>query len=264
MSKNVGRGSSSGPGKPSQPAWTPSPAGKGQATTYRIIAAVLWVLAIAGEAYAIFVLLKQNPINLTYLIGAIVVIGVLAVIGDLLWKRANQLDPASADDPTRFFIQNQLGAIIGIIAFLPLIVLIFTNKNMSQQQKAIAGGIGVVALLIAGITGTSFNPPSTQEYAATQAALTPALGVSGTPIPIPGAGTPAPTGSGLVGGKCPQGCTAQFQGCAIKGNINDGRKLYHIPGNASYNETIIDPAKGEKWFCTEAEATANGWVKAER
>ena len=51
----------------------------------------------------------------------------------------------------------------------------------------------------------------------------------------------------------------------IKGNINSSReKLYHVVGNASYNETIIDPSKGERWFCTEDEAVANGWKKADR
>jgi hypothetical protein len=31
-----------------------------------------------------------------------------------------------------------------------------------------------------------------------------------------------------------------------------------------YENTIIDPMKGEKWFCTESEAIANGWKKAPR
>jgi hypothetical protein len=42
--------------------------------------------------------------------------------------------------------------------------LIFTNKDMGGQQKAIAGGIGVVALLIAGIAGTTLNSPSVEKY----------------------------------------------------------------------------------------------------
>jgi hypothetical protein len=31
-----------------------------------------------------------------------------------------------------------------------------------------------------------------------------------------------------------------------------------------YENTIIDPMKGEKWFCTESEEIANGWKKAPR
>lgn len=54
--------------------------------------------------------------------------------------------------------------------------------------------------------------------------------------------------------------------CNIKGNISvaTGKKLYHLPGMRNYKATIIDLAKGERWFCTEAEAQANGWIKAQR
>jgi len=57
-----------------------------------------------------------------------------------------------------------LGLIISIIAFLPLVVLIFTNKNLSGKQKGIVGSIAVVALLIAGVLGIDFNPPSQEKY----------------------------------------------------------------------------------------------------
>jgi hypothetical protein len=150
--------------QPSGQAWKATPEAKGQATTSRIIALILWLLAMGGEAFAIFYVLKQSTINMVLLVGAIVVIGVLAVIGDLLWKRANRLDPASTSEPVRFFIQNQLGAILALLAFLPLIVMIFLNKNMNTQQKGIAGGIGVVVLLIAAFMGVSINPPSVEQY----------------------------------------------------------------------------------------------------
>lgn len=54
--------------------------------------------------------------------------------------------------------------------------------------------------------------------------------------------------------------------CNIKGNISidTGNKVYHLPGMEDYESTVIDPAKGEKWFCTESEAIANGWRKAPR
>lgn len=52
-------------------------------------------------------------------------------------------------------------------------------------------------------------------------------------------------------------------GCAIKGNINTkGEKIYHLPGCGSYEKTVIEEAKGEQWFCAEADATAAGWRKA--
>lgn len=54
--------------------------------------------------------------------------------------------------------------------------------------------------------------------------------------------------------------------CTIKGNISQtgGTRYYHLPGMEDYENTVIDPAMGEKWFCSEQEAIANGWQKAPR
>ncbi len=53
--------------------------------------------------------------------------------------------------------------------------------------------------------------------------------------------------------------------CRIKGNISrKGERIYHMPGGEWYDRTKIDPAKGERWFCSEAEAEAAGWRKALR
>jgi hypothetical protein len=54
--------------------------------------------------------------------------------------------------------------------------------------------------------------------------------------------------------------------CTIKGNISvdTGNKIYHLPGMEDYESTVIDPSKGEKWFCTESDAIANGYHKAPR
>ncbi len=146
--------------------WKPTPEAKSKATTFRIIAAVLWALAIGAEVFAIFWVLRQTPVNMILLIGMLVGIGALAVGGSLLWKKANRLDPARKSDKFRFFVQNQLGAIITIVAFLPLIVLIFTNKEMDGKQKGIAGAVGIALLLVAGYFGTSINPPSVEQYTA--------------------------------------------------------------------------------------------------
>lgn len=51
--------------------------------------------------------------------------------------------------------------------------------------------------------------------------------------------------------------------CVIKGNISSsGEKIYHIPGCGSYTKTQIDEARGERWFCSESEASAAGWRMA--
>ncbi len=48
--------------------------------------------------------------------------------------------------------------------------------------------------------------------------------------------------------------------CQIKGNINSkGDRIYHVPGLRSYGATRINESKGERWFCSEAEARAAGW-----
>lgn len=48
-------------------------------------------------------------------------------------------------------------------------------------------------------------------------------------------------------------------GCKIKGNIGNSGKIYHVPGSPSYANTKIDESRGERWFCSEAEARAAGW-----
>jgi lysylphosphatidylglycerol synthetase-like protein (DUF2156 family) len=135
---------------------------KGKAKQLRLFAILAWVIAIAGEVFTILKLISNE--TLVWLIIAIVVILALAITGSLLWKKANRMDPASEKDKVKFFIQTQLGAIIAVIAFLPLVIFIFTDKNLSGKSKGIAGAIAIVALLAAGITGVDFNPPSIEKY----------------------------------------------------------------------------------------------------
>ena len=146
-------------------AFTPKPEAKKRAGTKRLLAILSWIVAIACEAGAIY-LLQKPPINTTWLIVLIVADLVFVVIGSLLWKKANRLDPASEKEKIKFFIQNQLGVIIAVIAFLPLIILIFTNKDLSGKQKGLVGTIAIIALVVAGIMGVDFNPPSQEQYAA--------------------------------------------------------------------------------------------------
>ena len=48
--------------------------------------------------------------------------------------------------------------------------------------------------------------------------------------------------------------------CGIKGNINrEGERIYHLPGAPYYEQTAIDVAMGERWFCSVAEAEGAGW-----
>jgi hypothetical protein len=53
--------------------------------------------------------------------------------------------------------------------------------------------------------------------------------------------------------------------CATKGNINgNGKHIYHLPFQHFYRRVTIDERKGERWFCTEREASEAGWRRALR
>ena len=69
-----------------------------------------------------------------------------------------------------------------------------------------------------------------------------------------------------AGSGCPKGCAAPPPGCDVKGNISfkTGERIYHLPGQSFYDQTVISPGRGEAWFCTETEARANGWRKSKR
>lgn len=139
-----------------------SPEAKGKAKQLRLFALLAWIIAIAGEIYAILELIKDDKMVL--LIVAIVSILILAIVGSVLWKKANRLDPASEQNKFKFFVQNQLGAIMAVLAFLPLVLFIFTNKDVDKKTKGITGAIAIVALLIATISGMDFDPPSIEKY----------------------------------------------------------------------------------------------------
>lgn len=184
--------------------WKPTAEAKSKATTFRWIAAALWTVAIAAEAFGIFWLLRQREFvgedgqlvrdpdtgllsetgvtahfpqwAFITLLALLVVIAALSITGSVLWKKANRLDPARKSETLRFFVQNQLGAIIAIIAFLPLIILIFLNKDMDKGQKTTAGIVGIVLAALAVVLGVDFNPPSVEQYTADQSTVIQLLG----------------------------------------------------------------------------------------
>ncbi len=81
-----------------------------------------------------------------------------------------------------------------------------------------------------------------------------------SPTPTSAAGVPTPAQGSA--GVCDYSGTSQP---VIKGNISSsGEKIYHVPGGEYYDKTVIDEAKGERWFCTEAEAVAAGWRRSKR
>ena len=133
----------------------------------RIVAVVLWIMAIACEVVAILNIFNKLELpkfsQLTWLIVLIVADLILLVIGSMLWKKANHIDPASEKNKTKFWLWNNLGSIVAVLAFLPLIIIIFTNKDLDGRTKKIAGIVAIVALLIGGIASYDFNPVSSEQ-----------------------------------------------------------------------------------------------------
>lgn len=178
--------------------WKASPESKARAKKLRIIAVSLWVLGLVIELVGIFGLLLNDSILVettsvddrgvlqvgtsfptwafVVLIVLLILDGVAVAIGSILWKRANTLDPASSKDTVRFFVQNQLGAFIPIIAFLPIIILIFLNKEMGKGQKGAAGAVAIVVALVASVIGIDFNPSSIEKYTVEKQAVVQLLG----------------------------------------------------------------------------------------
>ena len=80
--------------------------------------------------------------------------------------------------------------------------------------------------------------------------------IAAMPAHVPSGNAAAP----VTGGPAP--ARPSSADCRIKGNISSKGRIYHLPGSGSYDQTQIDEARGERWFCTEAEARAAGWRPA--
>ena len=62
---------------------------------------------------------------------------------------------------------------------------------------------------------------------------------------------------------CAKGCEVPPRGCTIKGNVSNlGNKYYHTKDQPSWVGIKIQVDRGERWFCNEAEAIANGFRKS--
>lgn len=48
--------------------------------------------------------------------------------------------------------------------------------------------------------------------------------------------------------------------CQIKGSVAvNGQKIYQRPGDEFYHQATVDSVRGERMFCSDAEAQAAGW-----
>lgn len=141
---------------------------KERAKSKRILAIVLWVIAILFEVIGILRLsgvinIFSNLSVTTFLIICILLDLAFFIPGSLLWKKANHIDPASEKDKTKFWVINNLGTILSVLAFLPLIIFVLTNKDLDKKSKGIVTVVAVIALLVAGVTSYDFNPVSKEQ-----------------------------------------------------------------------------------------------------
>jgi len=132
----------------------------------RPIAILLWVLGIIFEVVGIMILIGKitifsNPI--LWICIALVIDFVLVVIGSALWKQANKIDPPSEKNQVEFFLKTQLGSIIAVIAFLPILIFLLSDKNLDKKAKTWVSLLA--ALLLAGsvLLGIDFNPISLED-----------------------------------------------------------------------------------------------------
>lgn len=149
-----------------------------KATGKRIAAVVFWLLAIAMEVF--FILLLNKTIyfpfygsnQLVVLIAVLVLDLIFVIIGSQFWKKANDVDPASEANKVKFFLWNQMGLIVSVIAFAPLILALLNNKELDKKTKKIVTVCATVALVIAGAFGIDYNPISEEERTAMEQTIT--------------------------------------------------------------------------------------------
>jgi len=147
----------------------------GNAGGLRVGAIVLWLVAIGFEVAAFCILQGKTPLHsiptLYQLIGAIVLDLVFVIIGSQLWKKANHIKPASKKNAFTFWLWNNMGVIVAIIAFVPIVILMLRNKDLDKKTKVIAVAVAVIALIIGGLASYDYNPISVEEQQSAIAAI---------------------------------------------------------------------------------------------
>lgn len=105
------------------------------------------------------------------------------------------------------------------------------QKPIRRRRRSLLEQRAVIPVLLCGVAGASYLMPQTEQH-------------------------PLPTVHR-------QSDSIRPNGCNIKGNISvSGERIYHVPGQRYYNETVVNPAKGERWFCSQWDAWWAGWRKA--
>ena len=147
----------------------------GNAAGLRIGAIILWVVALGFEVLALLAVLGKLHITFLPTLWQLIIFLVLdlacVIIGSQLWKKANHIKPASEKNKFTFWLWNNMGVIACVICFVPIIILMLTNKDLDKKTKVIATVVAVIALLIGGVASYDFNPVSQEQLEAAETAL---------------------------------------------------------------------------------------------
>ncbi|MCR4886531.1 MAG: hypothetical protein K5919_06430 [Clostridiales bacterium] len=141
-------------------------------------AIILWLLAIGFEILAILVavekfapkFLDKMPLWLPVVV-LLALDLVCLVIGSQLWKKANHINPMSEKNKALFWLWNNLGLVVAVLAFVPFIIILATNKDADPKLKKVGIIVAVGALLVGGATGIDWNPVSKEQKEAAVEAI---------------------------------------------------------------------------------------------
>ena len=128
------------------------------------------------------------------------------------------------------------------------------DRDVYQRvvAKCYVGSQDLGAALVASGYATAFERYSRDYVALERAAQAARVGFWSGTMQAPAAHRAANTAPAADGS------------CVLKGNISSSGRIVHSPGDHSYAKTRINEARGERWFCTLADAQAAGWRPARR
>ena len=139
-----------------------------RATTKRWIAVILWLIAIIFEGIWILRLMDVitwfSWLEVKYFLLICIALDLIFfIIGSLVWKKANHIDPISEKNKLKFWSWNNLGTILSILAFLPMIIVVLMSKNLDKNTKKLVWWVAVAALAIAWLASYDYNPVSSEQ-----------------------------------------------------------------------------------------------------
>ena len=156
--------------------------------TLRIVAIVLWVLALACEIGAFFILnrgvknvvvengtvignafqvngaLSLASMEAKLMLGVLILDLVFCIIAAQLWKKSNAISPCLAKSALVRTLWHQLGVIMLLVCFLPIgIVLVCKSKKLNKKSKTILIAALSAAFIAATASNVDYKQPNSEE-----------------------------------------------------------------------------------------------------